>query len=206
MTYAETPSFGGYGRRRHRHRHGMLMFGGKHRPGRGEFPFGRGGRRAGRGDIRAAILALLSEQPMHGYQIMQELSERTGGVWRPSPGSIYPTLQLLQDEGLVRGEELEAGRRLFHLTEAGVAAAAAAPKTPTPWQTVAEEGDPSAVELHDLVRQLAIAARQVLHAGGSREMSQAMDVLREARRKLYRILADEPQSDADADKDAGTDA
>ncbi len=84
-------------------------------------PGGRRGRgpRASRGDIRAAILALLVEEQMHGYQIMREINERSGGVWRPSPGSIYPTLQQLQDEGLVDSEESPRGRRLFVLTDEG---------------------------------------------------------------------------------------
>ena len=69
------------------------------RGGRG----GRGRRRRNRGDVRAALLALLSERPMHGYEMIQELDERTGGIWRPSPGSVYPTLQLLEDEGLISG-------------------------------------------------------------------------------------------------------
>ena len=82
---------------------------------------GRGrhrGRGARRGDVRAAVLALLAERPMHGYEIIQQIEERSGGVWRPSPGSIYPSLQLLADEGLVTGDET-GGRRLFTLTDAG---------------------------------------------------------------------------------------
>ena len=98
-----------HGRRRHRH----------YGPG---YAFGR---RAGRGDIRAAILALLAEQPMHGYQIIQELTERTGGVWRPSPGSVYPTLQQLEDEELVRETASDSGKRVYELTDAGREQAAA---------------------------------------------------------------------------------
>jgi DNA-binding PadR family transcriptional regulator len=79
---------------------------------------GRGGHRAKRGDVRSAILALLGEKPMHGYEMIQELEERSGGRWRPSAGSIYPTLQLLEDEGLVRAQEVE-GKRVFDLTDAG---------------------------------------------------------------------------------------
>src|SRR5712691_12502137 len=112
--------------RRHGSRHGGPPFGpgfGPWGPGFGGPFFGRGPK-VGRGDVRAAILALLAEDsPMHGYQVIQELTERSGGVWRPSPGSIYPTLQLLEDEGLVRSEEVE-GKRVFHLTEAGTAEAA----------------------------------------------------------------------------------
>ena len=104
----------------------------RHRGGFGpEYAFGR---RAGRGDIRAAILALLAEQPMHGYQIIQELAERTGGVWRPSPGSVYPTLQQLEDEELVREAASDSGKRVYELTDAGREQAASAP---APWTAVA---------------------------------------------------------------------
>ncbi len=158
----------------------------------GGFPgfLGRGPR-AGRGDVRAAILALLAEQPMHGYQIMRELGERSGGVWRPSPGSIYPTLQQLEDEELVRPETGDGGRRVFALTDAGREAQAAAAGGPAPWDEVGAEGDTSALELRDLVGQVVAAARQVLHAGEPAQIAQAKDVLRDARRKLYRILAED---------------
>jgi DNA-binding PadR family transcriptional regulator len=161
------------------------------------------GPRAGRGDVRAAILALLAEQPMHGYQIMRELGERSGGVWRPSPGSIYPTLAQLEDEELVRPETGDGGRRVFALTDAGrEAAEAAAAEGPAPWDEVGVEGDVTALELRDLVGQVVNAARQVLHAGESAQIAQAKDVLRDARRKLYRILAEDspetPAGEADA--------
>ena len=91
-----------------------------HRRHRGFGPDYAFGRRAGRGDIRAAILVLLAEQPMHGYQIIQELAERTGGVWQPSPGSVYPTLQQLADEDLVREASSESGKRVYELTDAGL--------------------------------------------------------------------------------------
>jgi DNA-binding PadR family transcriptional regulator len=157
-------------------------------PGMSGF-FGGRGPRAGRGDIRAAILALLTEQPMHGYQIMNELSERTGGVWRPSPGSIYPSLQLLQDEGLIKGVDQE-GRRVFELTESGTEAAAKA-TGPAPWEAVAGEGDSEAVELRDLVGQVIAASRSVVLAGEAAQIEQAKDVLRDARKRLYRILAED---------------
>ena len=150
------------------------------------------GPRAGRGDVRAAILALLAEQPMHGYQIMRELGERSGGVWRPSPGSIYPTLQQLEDEELVRPETGDGGRRVFTLTDTGrEAQTAAAAAGPAPWDEVAVEGDTTALELRDLVHQVMGAARQVLHAGEPAQIAQAKDVLRDTRRKLYRILAED---------------
>ena len=156
----------------------------------GGFPgfLGRGPR-AGRGDVRAAILALLAEEPMHGYQIMRELGERSGGVWRPSPGLIYPTLQQLEDEELVRPETGDGGRRVFTLTDAGREAQSAAAGGPAPWEEVGAEGDASALELRDLVGQVMGAARQVVHAGEAAQIAQAKDVLRDARRKLYRILA-----------------
>jgi DNA-binding PadR family transcriptional regulator len=181
---------GGRGRRRNR-RYMISREGG--------FPgfLGRGPR-AGRGDVRAAILALLAEEPMHGYQIMRELGERSGGVWRPSPGSIYPTLQQLEDEELVRPETGEGGRRVFTLTDAGREAQAAAAGGPAPWEEVGVEGDTTALELRDLVGQVMGAARQVLHAGEPAQIAQAKDVLRDARRKLYRILAEDSPETPDA--------
>ena len=161
------------------------------------------GPRAGRGDVRAAILALLAEQPMHGYQIMRELNERSGGVWRPSPGSIYPTLQQLEDEELVRPETGDGGRRVFALTDAGREAGAAAASGPAPWDAVGVEGDASALELRDLVGQVMNAARQVLHAGEPAQIAQAKDVLRDTRRKLYRILAeDSPDTPESTESDS----
>jgi DNA-binding transcriptional ArsR family regulator len=74
--------------------------------------------RMGRGDVRAAVLGLLAEKPMHGYQIIQQIDERSGGSWKPSPGSVYPTLQLLADEGLIKAEE-SGGRKTYSLTEEG---------------------------------------------------------------------------------------
>ena len=146
------------------------------------------GRRAGRGDIRAAILSLLAEQPMHGYQIIQELSERTGGVWRPSPGSVYPTLQQLQDEDLVRETASDSGKRVYELTDAGREQASA---TAAPWTDVAEESDDALVALRDLAHHVMAATRQVAHAGTASQVEAAQQVLRDARRSLYRLLAGE---------------
>ncbi len=186
---------------RHMHAEGSRGPGrrGRHGPPHGGFPgfLGRGPR-AARGDVRAGILALLAEEPMHGYQIMQELAERSGGVWRPSPGSIYPTLQLLQDEGLVSGQEREGGRRLFELTDTGREAVTAAAGERAPWEAVGDEGDTGALELRDLLGQVAAAARQVVRAGEAPQIAQAKEILREARQRLYRALADddEPRSQA----------
>ena len=133
--------------------------------------------RAGRGDIRAAILALLAEQPMHGYQIMRELSERSGGAWRISPGSVYPTLSQLEDEELVQAEQ-QGGKRVFSLTEAGQAEAAGAPSTP--WQDVGADVPPALVELRDLMYQVRSATRQVVHAGSEKQVADAAALLRDA--------------------------
>jgi DNA-binding PadR family transcriptional regulator len=173
------------------------------RPGRGGrhsgfgFPgpgFGRGPR-VGRGDVRSAVLALLAEQPMHGYQMIGELAERSDGEWRPSPGSIYPVLQLLADEGLVRAEESE-GRRVFHLTDSGRAYVEARADQPKPWEAAAASVDDGVSDLRSLTFQVGQAVRQVAHAGGDRQIAAAHQVLADTRRALYRILAeDEPGED-----------
>src|SRR4029077_4932729 len=105
----------GMGAHRSRHRHGGFGYGRGFGPGAG--PYWRA-RKARRGDIRTAALLLLAEEPRNGYQIMQEVEERSGGAWRPSPGSVYPALSQLEDEGLIRSEEHD-GRKVFALTDAG---------------------------------------------------------------------------------------
>jgi DNA-binding PadR family transcriptional regulator len=180
MTAESGPRRGRRGRR-HRH-HEMHGFG--FGPGGPRF----GGRKARRGDIRAAILALLAEQPMHGYQIIQELTERTEGVWRPSPGSVYPTLQQLEDEELVEPSAPDTGKRVYTLTEAGREAAAA---KPAPWQAVAGEADDALVALRDLVMQVMAATHQVAAAGSAAQVETAQGILRDARKALYRLLADD---------------
>ena len=164
-----------------RGRHGRMGF------GRGHFGrefFGEG-RKRGRGDIRAAILTLLAEQPMHGYQIIQEVTERSSGSWAPSPGSVYPTLQQLEDEELVRADET-AGRRVYNLTDAGRELAAALPEQ-APWAMA--EGDDDLAALRDSLFQVMAATRQVAQTGGERELTAAQEVLRGARQQLYRLLA-----------------
>ncbi|MEH3053946.1 MAG: PadR family transcriptional regulator [Patulibacter minatonensis] len=162
---------------------------------------GRRGRgpRASRGDIRAAIITLLADgEAMHGYQIMREISERSGGVWRPSPGSIYPTLQQLQDEDLVASEETARGRRLFSLTDDGRKEADARKDERAPWDQVGEEFTPAQTGLRDLVFQIGAAARQVVVAGTPEQAQRAEALLKETRRGLYRILAEDEAEGTEA--------
>ncbi len=156
------------------------------------FDFG-GGRRAGRGDIRAAILALLHEEPMHGYQIMQELETRSGGAWRVSPGSVYPTLQQLQDEGLITSTEQSGGRRVFELTAAGREQAKTSAATP-PWQVTDGSARDDMASTRKLFTQVAAAAWQVAKTGSPVQVAQANEILRDTRRKLYQVLAEETTS------------
>jgi DNA-binding PadR family transcriptional regulator len=170
-------------------------------PGWGPGPemwFGRGklrGPRVRRGDVRAAALALLAEEPRNGYQIIQEIGERSGGVWRPSPGSVYPALQQLEDEALIQAETPEGGRRRYTLTEEGRAYVAAHPdEVSAPWDVVASSVGDDTIELRALIGQVAMAAVQVGQVGSDAQVAQAHKILTDARRSLYRILAagDEP--------------
>ena len=147
----------------------------------------RSGGRANRGDVRAAVLALLAEQSMHGYQIISELDERTGGAWKPSPGSVYPTLQMLADEGLVRSEP-EGGKNVFHLTDSGRRAAAEGDSAP--WDAVA--GDGATVDVRRTIAQLAMAFKQVTHTGTADQLERATRILNDARKAIYGILAEDP--------------
>jgi DNA-binding PadR family transcriptional regulator len=186
----EHPGFG-----RHR-RHG---FGGG--PGFAGPGF-RWGRKAGRGDVRAAIIALLAEEPMHGYQIMTEISERSGGVWHPSPGSVYPTLQSLEDEGLVTATTAE-GRRVFQLTEDGRAVADEAGGRPAPWEEASGQGDGSLRDLGRLVGDVAQAMAQTVRTGTPEQVGAVRDILVDTRRRIYLVLADGPggtDSDQSADE------
>ena len=138
------------------------------RPRFGPPMFGRGPKR-GRGDVRAAIVALLAEEPMHGYQIITELTERSGGAWRPSPGSVYPTLQAMEDQGLVTADKSE-GRRVFSLTDTGRAEAEAAGDGPAPWEEAARGADRSLVDLRGLMFEVGAAIMQVGRAGSEQQV------------------------------------
>ncbi|MFI8453335.1 PadR family transcriptional regulator [Streptomyces erythrochromogenes] len=161
----------------------------------GAGPFGgRGGRggprgRARRGDVRASILALLADRPMHGYEMIQEIGERSGGAWKPSPGSVYPTLSLLEDEGLISSES-EGGKKLFTLTEAGRAEAESGPDAP--WEDAGRGFDFEAMhEARQVNAGLMEAFGQVFRTGSPEQREKALAVLGDARKKLYLILADE---------------
>jgi DNA-binding PadR family transcriptional regulator len=159
------------------------------------FPFGgRGGfgrgRKAKRGDVRAAILALLSEEPRNGYQIIQEIAERSQGGWKPSPGAVYPALQQLTDEGLVRSDETD-GRKTFQLTDVGrTYVSEHGDEVRAPWEEMTPDIGDNVHELFDLSRQAASALVQIAHSGTDGQIRQAKQTLVETRRKLYQILAD----------------
>ncbi|HEY2450161.1 MAG TPA: PadR family transcriptional regulator [Mycobacterium sp.] len=164
-------------------------------PGFGFGPGGpRGGRRGGRGrgrrgDVRAAILVLLAERPMHGYEIIQEVAERSQDLWRPSPGSVYPTLQLLVDEGLIAGTETEGSKKLFELTDAGKAAAEKV-ETP-PWDEIADGVDPAHLNLRAAVGQLFGAVAQSAHAASAEQHQRIIEIVNNARREIYTILSED---------------
>lgn len=197
--------------------------GGPHRHGRGGFPFGPGGwgfpggpgmggpggpwggRRGGRarrGDVRTAALLLLAEEPRNGYQIMQALEQRSGGAWRPSPGSVYPALQQLEDEGLIRSEEQD-GRKLYRLTDEGRQFVAdRGEDQPAPWDQMAGDVSPDAWALMQTARETAMALMQVMQTGSDAQRKEAQRILAGTRRDLYRLLADGHDGAAEDDDEA----
>jgi DNA-binding PadR family transcriptional regulator len=149
------------------------------------------GRRMRRGDIRTALLSALTDGPAHGYELIGRLEEKSGGMWRPSPGSVYPTLQLFEDEGLVRSEERD-GKRVYQLTDAGRTEAADRVERfgATPWDTDSASAD----EFHGLMRsgaQLLMAAKQIARLGDPSQMERATTLLRATGKELYKILAED---------------
>ncbi len=155
---------------------------GPHGPGG---PGRRGRGRAPRGDVRAAILLLLADEPMHGYQLMQAIGERSGGRWTPSPGAVYPAISLLEDEGLVT-VTAESGRKLVSLSDSGRAAVADGLADPF----AAFAGDEDRPDLRELLGALHGATRQVGMTGTSAQVEAAATILRDARRAMYLLLAD----------------
>ncbi|MGV0907865.1 PadR family transcriptional regulator [Mycobacterium novum] len=154
-------------------------------------PRGRGhrrGHRGRRGDVRLAILALLAEGPMHGYEIIQQIAERSQQLWRPSPGSVYPTLQMLVDEGLISGSETDGKKRLFELTEDGRAVAEEI-ETP-PWEEIADGADPGQLRLRTAVGQLFGAVGQASQAATPDQQQRIVDIVNSARKEIYGILGE----------------
>jgi DNA-binding PadR family transcriptional regulator len=190
----------GPGRGRHRH-------GGPHRGWPGDVMFGPGfpfggppfgrGRKARRGDVRAAALVLLEGEPLNGYQLMQEIERRSDGAWRPSPGAVYPALQQLEDEGLVRTRESD-GRRLFELTDEGRAHVEEhRAELGEPWEAFNRDVSDETRELGRLLKDVAVAAAQVMRAGDEGQAERARKVLADTRKSLYLILADDEKGEAE---------
>ena len=162
------------------------------------------GPRARRGDVRSAILDVLAVEPMNGYQIIQQIAERTAGAWKPSPGSVYPTVQQLEDEGLVEGHEGE-GRRLLKLSDEGKRYVEEHPDelaaTWRPFEQADEDQGPG--DLKPVIGQMMGAVWQVVVSGTRQQQAEAAEILGETRRKLYGLLADGPES-ADDEPENGT--
>jgi DNA-binding PadR family transcriptional regulator len=156
--------------------------------GPGGFPRGP---RARRGDVRDAALILLAEEPRNGYQLMQEIEHRSGGVWRPSPGSVYPALSQLEDEGLVRVEERD-GRRTYVLTDAGrTYVDERRDGLSAPWEEMSESVDDAVASVFKELRQVGMAAAQIAHIGSERQIAEARAALANVRRSLYALLAED---------------
>jgi len=155
------------------------------------------GPKAGRGDVRAAILALLRDGPRNGYQIMSEIEERSGGAWRPSPGAVYPALSQLADEGLISAEE-SGGKRTFSLTDAGRQYVVDNPHMARgAWESTEQQEAWQLPSLFAAAARLGSGIVQLAHAGTASQVSAAERLLERTRRELYRILA----GDGDADED-----
>jgi DNA-binding PadR family transcriptional regulator len=168
--------------------------------GPGWGPHRRGRGRARRGDVRLALLRLVAEEPRNGYQLIQAIEERSEGLWRPSPGSVYPTLSQLEDEGLIRSVEADGGRR-FEITDTGREQLSGRAGEPDPWESSAEDAENPLSELAPLVIQIGKATFQVASVGDRAQRDQARALLADTRRALYRILADDAPG-ADAEEDA----
>jgi DNA-binding PadR family transcriptional regulator len=172
--------------------------------GRGGPPFGggRGRGRRRRGDVRAALLMLLAEEPMNGYQLMQTIEQRSDGRWRPSPGSVYPSLAQLEDEGFIRSIERD-GTKLFEITDAGREHLASRHEQRAPWDLGDDPAGESPHDLRSMIPDIAAAIWQVSQVGDEAQMRRASELLAETRRSLYRILAeDDPESAAQDDPES----
>jgi DNA-binding PadR family transcriptional regulator len=164
-------------------------------PGAGPFggppPWAAGRSKARRGDVRAAILALLAEEQRNGYQLIQEIEERSDGEWRPSPGAVYPALQQLTDEGLIEAEERD-GRRTFRLSETGRAYVDEHPgEVNAPWEAMTSAVRDDVRDLFGTAARTGAAVMQIVHTGSEAQIAEAKRILSETRRRLYQLLADD---------------
>jgi DNA-binding PadR family transcriptional regulator len=164
-------------------------------------PPGRGHRppRARRGDVRSAILDVLAAESMNGYQVIQQIAERTSGAWKPSPGSVYPTVQQLEDEGLVEGYD-DGGRRRLRLTDDGREYVAQhADELADTWRPFTEDtvapGAGGRADLKPVIGQVMAAVWQVMSTGTPHQQAQVAEILGDTRRRIYGLLADgDPES------------
>ena len=162
------------------------------------------GPKVRRGDVRAAILDMLKDEPMNGYQLISQIAERSGGAWKPSPGSVYPTIQQLEDEGLVEADD-ERGRRTLRLTEEGRRYVAEHPdELARTWHAFDSADDSSGEtgstgDLKPVIGQVMGAVWQVVVSGTKQQQAEAAEILADTRRKLYGLLAD---GDEGADPEA----
>jgi DNA-binding PadR family transcriptional regulator len=141
-----------------------------------------------KGDVRSAVLRLLNESPMHGYQIIHEIEERSGGAWKPSPGSVYPTLQMLVDEGLLESKETK-GRRTYSLTAEGKDFAASESEKPAPWDTGFDRPTGPRGTLAMSGVKIAKAAAEVARVGTPEQMEKAAQVIDETAKKISAIVS-----------------
>jgi DNA-binding PadR family transcriptional regulator len=163
------------------------------------------GPKVRRGDVRAAILDMLREEPMNGYQLISQIAERSGGAWKPSPGSVYPTIQQLEDEGLVEADD-ERGRRTLRLTDEGRAYVEQHPdELAAVWEPFGERREDvrpggEYAALKPEIGQVMAAVWQIVTTGTDRQRRDAINILIETRRKLYGLLADGDDAPRDGDE------
>ena len=188
------PHFGGLAHFDPREDPSMHGHRGGHRRG-GPPGFGPRGRRARRGAVKAAVLVLLAEEPRNGYALMQEIEERSDGAWRPSPGSIYPALAMMEDEGLIRSVEAD-GQRAYELTDQGrETVAQRGEDAPAPWEPARDDVADETVQMYKAMRQVVMASTQIAKEGSTEQVKSAQKALAETRRTLYGLLAEDPEDE-----------
>ncbi len=141
--------------------------------------------KAGRGDIQAMILDVLQSKPMHGYEIIRYLEDRSQGVWRPSPGSIYPTLQMLVDQGLIEAEE-DKGKKIYSLTEAGKQKAKSQDPQDMPWER-GNRAPERIMQLRMIGMQFMKTMKQIIRHGSDQQFDAAREVVEKSLKDLCDI-------------------